>query len=150
MCRRGTDGRADTGGWLGCRLTAGEPPLGGTLALAGAGTWAVGRRRGCEWRVSRVWPAGVSGTAWPGVESCGTRDGVEGGDGSAGGTRRTAGDGTTDTDVGGMTDCDGTAGFDGTTPNGIATTDSVSDQHTLKAPRRWRSLSDISAQTARG
>ncbi|WP_161618947.1 hypothetical protein [Haloarcula marismortui] len=37
VCRRGTDGRAETGGWLVCRLTAGQPPLGGTLALAGAG-----------------------------------------------------------------------------------------------------------------
>ncbi|WP_205254254.1 hypothetical protein [Haloarcula sp. JP-Z28] len=54
VCRRGTDGRAETGGWLVCRLTAGQPPLGGTLALAGAGALTDGRRRGYEWRVSRV------------------------------------------------------------------------------------------------
>ncbi|WP_370455101.1 hypothetical protein [Haloarcula sp. CBA1131] len=35
-------------------MTTGQPPLGGTLALAGAGAWTDGRRRGCEWHVSRV------------------------------------------------------------------------------------------------
>jgi len=156
VCRRGTDGRADTGGWLVECLAAGQPPLGGTLALAEAGTGTDGRRRGFGWRVSRVWRAGDFGIAGPGVESCGTRDGVEGGGGSGDGTRGTAVGETRCPDVGGTTDFDGTAdvggtaSFDGTTPSDIATANSVSDQHTLKAPRRWRSLSDISAQTARG
>ena len=86
VCRRGTDGWADTGGWLGCRLTAGQPPLGGTLALGGAGTWTDGRRRGFGGVASRVGRAGDSGIAWPRGESCGTRDGVGGGSTSDGGT----------------------------------------------------------------
>jgi len=53
-----------------------------------------------------------------------------------------------------MSDGGGTAGVDGTadaacgtTSNNIATTESVSDQHILKAPRRWRSLTDCYGTT---
>jgi len=125
--------------WLaGVSLAAEQPPLGGSLVLAGAGTWAGGVQRRNRLNMSCVWRTAGSGAARPGVESCGARVGVRG-DGPTG--SRTGGTG-----VGGTAGFDGTADTAcGTTSNNIATTESVPDQHISKAPRRWRSLTDISS-----
>ncbi len=109
----------------GCRLLAAQPPLGGCLSVAGAG-WVDGI--GTETDGYRDWEG------FEGTETTGTRDsrGTAGSVGTPGhGTILTHGD-------------SGTVGTTAVVRSSRTTSTNKSDQHSLKAPRRWRSLSDIS------